>query len=312
MSNEITKREAGAVGQVSGASWQTMVDQARVMLKSGFLPQAIRTPEQAVAIAMTGKELGLGMMQSFRSINVIQGKPTLSANLMLALAQKTGEFENQALEIKPDRVIYKVKRKGQEWHTEEFGDKEAAAMQLIGKDNYKKQKSTMYKWRAVSNALRFVFGDVLHGIYTPEELGANVEVNDDGDTKIVSIPQTETKDEVKSPEEKTAEASEPKTPQMAVGEKDTLNIVIEEVEERMSKGNAAKKVAPKKFCWVHDTEGAKYFCYSSTANDILKEAKGTGALVEVEIEMTNYGAKILDAKHTGVLDAQEVEDEPNE
>src|SRR5439155_15626863 len=57
---------------------------AQTLLQTGFLPQAIRTPGQALAIILTGQEMKLGPMQSLRSIGIINGKPVLAADLQLA------------------------------------------------------------------------------------------------------------------------------------------------------------------------------------------------------------------------------------
>src|SRR6187402_202596 len=68
------------------ADWKAMREQAASLVASGFLPRAVNTPEKAMAIIQTGKELGLGPMQSLRSIHIIEGKPTMSADLIAGLA----------------------------------------------------------------------------------------------------------------------------------------------------------------------------------------------------------------------------------
>lgn len=151
-------------------NWITMKEQAAVMLKSGFLPSAIRTAEQCIAIAMTGKELGIGFMESLRSINVIQGKPTVSPQLMLALANRTGELKDIKINPSDDKCEITVVREGRQPYTNEFGIKEAQELGLMERDNYKKQKKIMFQWRALAANLRVTFPDVLLGLYTPEEM----------------------------------------------------------------------------------------------------------------------------------------------
>jgi hypothetical protein len=189
MSNEIAKRETTPVSATQ--DWQVMKEQAQVMMKSGFLPPSIRTAEQCVAIFLTGKELGIGFMEAIRSINVIQGKPTVSPQLMLALANRTGELQDQEIDSTDKRAIIKITRKGRKPHTAEFGVKEATDLGLMAKDNYKKQAKTMFVWRALAAALRVTFPDVLLGLYTPEEMGAVVQVDDEGEMKVAQeIPAT--------------------------------------------------------------------------------------------------------------------------
>lgn len=163
-------REAGGL-----AEWEVIRSQAAVLVKTGFLPPSIKTPEQAMAIILTGRELGIGTMAALNSINVIQGKPTVSPQLMMALINRTKELEDLKLEATNDGAVCTIKRKGRTPYTAKFGPQEAAAMNLSGKDNYKKQPATMYKWRALADAARTIFPDAVLGLYIPDEMGAEVE-----------------------------------------------------------------------------------------------------------------------------------------
>ena len=168
------------------SNWPAMKEQASMLVKSGMLPISINTPEKAIAIAIASKELGIGMMEGFRSINVIQGKPTISPQLMLALAYRTGKLKEIKFDSTEERCIVTVTREDKSPHVEEFGVKEATALGLMLKDNYKKQRKTMMKWRALAANLRVTFPDVMVGCYTPEELGAEVKVTDTEDMEVVS------------------------------------------------------------------------------------------------------------------------------
>lgn len=170
---------------LSVTNWESFKEQASMLVKSGFLPTSINTPEKALAIAMTSKELGIPMMEGFRSINVIQGKPCVSPQLMLALANRTGQVQDIQYDSNDERCRVTITRKGRTPHTEEFGRKEATDLGLIGRDNYKKQFQIMARWRALAAALRVVFPDVVLGLYSPEEMGAEVKTNLEGDMEIV-------------------------------------------------------------------------------------------------------------------------------
>jgi len=54
-------------------TFEGMLAQAEVLVKSGLLPRTVKTPAAAVAIMLTGRELGIPPMQSFRSIYVVDG-----------------------------------------------------------------------------------------------------------------------------------------------------------------------------------------------------------------------------------------------
>ena len=157
--------------------WNVMRQQAEVLVKSGFLPVAINTPEKALAIMQKGKELGIPPMEAMSSINVIQGKPSVSPQLMLALARRTGELEDLKMESNDKGATVTIKRKDQSSYTTSFGIKEATDLQLIGKDNYKKQAATMFQWRALAANLRVTFPDAISGLYLVEEMTQGDEVS---------------------------------------------------------------------------------------------------------------------------------------
>jgi len=189
MSEAIQKLEQPKASTPDANEFSVMKETSTMLVKTGFLPQAIKTPEQAIAIILTGRELGIGTMAALNTINVIQGKPAVSPQLMLALIERSGQLENIDIQAYGTDELLGVsctmKRKNRSAHTERFGKAEAKAMNLADKDNYKKQPETMYRWRAVSACARVVFPDVILGLYTPDEMGA--VVNEDGEA--VDLPK---------------------------------------------------------------------------------------------------------------------------
>jgi len=179
-----------ALQTMSTSEWGIMREQATMLVKSKFLPPSIKTAEEAIAIILMGRELNINAMASLQTINIIQNKPTVSPQLMLALINRSGQLEDVRLETGVEGAICTMKRKGRAPYTARFGPAEAKAMNLDGKDNYKKQAPTMFKWRAVADAARTVFPDVVLGLYTPEEMGAEVEVRENGEM-FVTAPLTE-------------------------------------------------------------------------------------------------------------------------
>jgi DNA-binding transcriptional regulator YhcF (GntR family) len=117
---------------------------------------------------------------------------------MLALANRTGQLEDQEIIATAEKATVTIKRKGRKAHTEVFGREEAAALGLINKDNYKKQPATMFKWRALAANLRVTFPDVISGLYTPEELGAAVNVGE-GEEMVVEATAEQPAEEKQAP-----------------------------------------------------------------------------------------------------------------
>jgi len=167
------------------SEWETIRDQASVLIKSGFLPQSVKTPDQAMAIILTGRELGIGTMAALQTINVIANKPTVSPQLMLALINRTKELEDLEIVDNGKACSVTMKRRGRKAHTETFSMEDALRLKtteyingekktisLAEKYNWKQQPGTMRKWRAVAACARIVFPDAILGLYTPDEMGA--------------------------------------------------------------------------------------------------------------------------------------------
>jgi hypothetical protein len=111
-------------------------------------------------------------MQSLRSIRVIDGSPTMSADLMVALVKRARECEYfQLIESTPDIATYETKRHGSLSPTRmSFTIDEAREAQLTGKDNWKKYRAAMLRARASAALCRVEYPDLMLGIYETDEL----------------------------------------------------------------------------------------------------------------------------------------------
>jgi hypothetical protein len=172
METAIVRHENGA--SLGALEWQAMNDQARTLVQSGFLPKAINTPEKAVAVMMTGRELGLGPMQALRSITIIEGKPALSAELIAGLVyRRVPGAVLRVVESEASHCIVEAARPGGAKPTRICWTMEdAKAAGLTMKDNWKKYPRAMLRCRAITEAARAVFPDATMGVYDPDELGA--------------------------------------------------------------------------------------------------------------------------------------------
>src|SRR5688572_26003041 len=86
---------------------------ASAAVKSALLGTAIKNPEQAFIIIATGLELGLQPMQSLRSIHVVEGKPVLSAQLLVALAKRHPDcMYFRLVESTTEKATFETQRKG--------------------------------------------------------------------------------------------------------------------------------------------------------------------------------------------------------
>lgn len=155
-----------------------------LLAASGYFKDAEDVAKAAVKI-MAGEELGIPPVAAMMGINVIKGKTSLSANLMAASLRRHGydyrivRLDNQGCLIKFLGKLENGKR--EELGVSEFTEADAKAALLVGKegDMYKKFPRNMFFGRAMSNGVKWYTPEVTSGIpiYTPEELGAQVDAD---------------------------------------------------------------------------------------------------------------------------------------
>jgi hypothetical protein len=168
---------------------ETLTKLGNMAVRSGFLPQSIKTPEQAVIIMLKGKELNIPPMQAFSSIAVVNGKPTIGAELMLTLIYKNipGAIVDY-LETSNKVCTIEAKRPGGKPSKFSFSIEDAKQANLLGKSVWTQYPAAMLRARCISIMARAMFPDALAGVvYTPEELGA--EVDDEGEIVDVTPPK---------------------------------------------------------------------------------------------------------------------------
>jgi hypothetical protein len=153
-------------------AWETLLERAEVALRSGILPPSIKTREAAAVIALKGQEMGLPMMQSFEQIHVIQGRPSMATELMLALAyERVPGFVMEIVESTEKSCRVKMGRNNRFQPIEfAYSTDDAARAGLIGKDNWKKDPRGMCRWRAIGAGLKVVCPDLRRGTNTVEEM----------------------------------------------------------------------------------------------------------------------------------------------
>lgn len=172
---------------LSTDSWGVLQAQASTLVKSGMLPKEINTPEKAIAIAMKGHELGIPMMQAFAHIHVINGKPTMSAELMLAQIFKNCPGATISYDENTDAgCAITACRPGGKPSQFRFSIEDATKAGLLNNPTWGKYRRSMLRSRCISEVARSMFPDAIAGVsYTPEELGK--EVTEEGE--IIDVQQ---------------------------------------------------------------------------------------------------------------------------
>jgi hypothetical protein len=142
--------------------------------KSGLLPEALRNkvPEVMMQI-MAGQELGLAPMASLRSFSIINGKPVMSADAMVAVVLGSGkaEYFRRVGEGNDKSVTYATKRRGCDEQRCTWTIEMAKVAALHQKDNWRTFPRAMLASRAKSELARDVYSDILAGVFTADEVG---------------------------------------------------------------------------------------------------------------------------------------------
>lgn len=174
MSNEVVKTDGFNPVSLMPKTFNEKYQMAGVMAKSGLLPQGLNTPEKVCVALEWGHELQLSPMVAVQNIAVINGKPTLSADIMAAVVKRSPEYggcEWKELSDKAAECV--VTRKGngyEEKTTSRFTIEDAAKAGLTSRPVWRAYPKRMLKHRALAYALRDAFPDILAGIYSPEEM----------------------------------------------------------------------------------------------------------------------------------------------
>lgn len=152
-------------------TFETMCRLAEGFAKSGMF--AAKSPDQALTILMTGGELGLMPAQSMRGIHVVQGRPVLSAELMVAVVRVRSDICHyfQIVHSDHERATYRTHRVGEPEPVEmSYTIQDATRAKLTGKDVWQQHPSAMLRARCSSALVRAVYSDIVLGLYTPEEV----------------------------------------------------------------------------------------------------------------------------------------------
>lgn len=151
-------------------------DIAALYAQSTLVPEAFRNKPADVFVAVTlGQSVGISPIQSLSEINVIKGKPTMSASLIAAQVRKAGHKLRIEVNETPGKesAICTIIRRDDPDHP--FVSKRdrawAQRMGLLNNSNYIKQPATMLKKRAITDCARDACSEALCGIdYTPDEM----------------------------------------------------------------------------------------------------------------------------------------------
>jgi hypothetical protein len=176
MSTELTVHQSE-----SGLTLQDKMQYAKALATASLLPKAYQNNPGNLLFALEYAEaLGVAPINAITSIHVIDGKPSASADLIAGLVRRAGH----RLRVEGDdtyAVAHLIRADDPDYTYEARWDLDKARTAgLLGKGTWKNYPGALLRSRAITEVARMGASDALFGvIYTPEELGAEVDAEGD-------------------------------------------------------------------------------------------------------------------------------------
>jgi hypothetical protein len=226
MTQALSKAETGA--ELDAFAGTNPAQVARAFKASGMFPD-LKDEAQAFVKVIAGRELGIGPMASMMGINMIQGKVTLSANLMASQVKASATYDYIVREHTAQTCRMDFLQNGEVIGTSEFTIEDAQRAGLVRGQNWQKYPKAMLFARALSQGVRWYCPDVLNGspAYVPEEMGAMV--NSEGEATNVTNPEPDPPVEAEVVEGEVVESLDPERVKRICAGFKALNLNIGEV-----------------------------------------------------------------------------------
>ena len=161
-------------------------EMAEVAAKSKMF--GFKSPDEAMAIMLLCQAENLHPAIAMRDFHVIQGRPALKADAMLARFQQAGGSVKWE-EYTDERVSGTFSHPNGGSVTVTWTYEMAKKIGLTGKDNWRNYARAMLRARCVSEGVRTVYPGCVVGVYTPEEVETfktpSQTVKDMGEAEIV-------------------------------------------------------------------------------------------------------------------------------
>lgn len=171
------KPQIMAGGQVAALIPQSLDEAFRVsqaIAASGLAPRGIDKPEQIMVAIMAGAELGLAPFQSLQSFAVVNGRPTLWGDGLLAVVRAQGVRVREWIEGEDDNMVAHceaIRPDTGEDVARAFSVADAKRAGLWAKQGpWQQYPRRMLQMRARALALRDGCADMLRGMQVREEV----------------------------------------------------------------------------------------------------------------------------------------------
>ena len=172
MSNIVPVEQSNRQFDLSPQTFEQALTFSKYLADSDLVPKDFKGKPANCLIAMQwGMELGLKPLQALQNLAVINGRPALWGDAVLAIVRSSPlcEYVNESDD--GETATCRVKRKGEPEQVRTFSMDDARKAGLTGKQGpWTSYPRRMRQMRARAFALRDVFPDVLRGMPVAEEL----------------------------------------------------------------------------------------------------------------------------------------------
>lgn len=209
---------------------------AGMMSKSNIVPKDYQgNPGNVLVAVQWGMELGLQPLQAMQNIAVINGRPSIWGDAMLAIVRGSGLLESIKEDISETGAVCTIKRRGEDAVSREFTIDDAKRAGLYGKQGpWQQHPKRMMQMRARAFALRDVFPDVLRGVNIAEEARDMPVEKDMGAAEVVDTPQAPAASKTESLRNKVA------AKRGKAGEEVTLDSVLKAIDAAHNNADLTK------------------------------------------------------------------------
>lgn len=247
---DMTRHQGGQMSKGFSLAPQSLdeaMKYSEIIAKSDIVPQDYKgNPSNILIAVQMGAELGLPPLQALQNIAVINGRPSVWGDSLIAIARAHPgcEYITETFDDQTMTATCTVKRRGEPEQKRHFSKADAELANLWGKKGpWQTTPKRMLQMRARGFALRDVFPDALRGIALAEEsrdIPLEREVNPE--------PRRETRTELPAYPQSSLDQNMETWRQAVQAEKTTPEAIIQKVETKgtltEAQKNQIRKLAP--------------------------------------------------------------------
>jgi hypothetical protein len=215
---------------------------AQMLAESDFVPKDFKAKPGNCLIAMQwGYEVGMQPLQSLQNISVINGRPAMWGDALMALVRNSPLCEYLTETDDGHTATIRGKRKGQPEEVRTFSMEDAQLAGLVGKAGpWTQYPKRMRQMRARAFLLRDLFADVLRGMAMAEEVMDMKEV-DMGPAQVVTETASAKQAQPETYPDTDFDTNLPKWTKLITAGKKSADDIIRTVESKAPLTDKQKK-----------------------------------------------------------------------